>query len=146
MENERDHLATVSNSSHAFELLFRQFLLDPLQYYVLGSHVSYSLSPAMHAAAYDFAYMPHSFQAVPCATLDSLNQICSADAFGGACLTAPFKVAIMPHLKVKSPHATAIGAVNVLLPLRGRTNAILDATRPAPRASSLATTPTGAPS
>ncbi|KAK3292339.1 uncharacterized protein B0H64DRAFT_426475 [Chaetomium fimeti] len=126
MENERDHLATVSNSSHSFELLFRQFLLDPLQYYVLGSHVSYSLSPAMHAAAYDFAYMPHSFQAVPCSTLDSLNEICSADAFGGACLTAPFKVAIMPHLKVKSHHATAIGAVNVLLPLRGRTSAILD--------------------
>jgi shikimate 5-dehydrogenase/shikimate kinase len=126
MENERDHLATVSNASHALELLFRQFLLDPLQFYVLGSHVSYSLSPAMHGAAYDFSYMPHSFQAVPCHTLDSLNQIASCDAFGGACLTAPFKVAIMPHLKVKSHHATAIGAVNVLLPLRGRTSAILD--------------------
>jgi shikimate 5-dehydrogenase/shikimate kinase len=125
-ENERDHLATVSNAAHSLELLFRQFLLDPLQYYVLGSHVSYSLSPAMHTAAYDVATMPHTFQAVPCATLDSLNQICASDAFGGACLTAPFKVAIMPHLKVKSHHATAIGAVNVLLPLRGRTSAILD--------------------
>jgi shikimate 5-dehydrogenase/shikimate kinase len=126
MENERDHLATVSNHAHAIELLFRQFLLDPLHFYVLGSHVSYSLSPAMHSAAYDFSYMPHTFQAVPCSTLDSLNQICSSDAFGGACLTAPFKVAIMPHLKVKSHHATAIGAVNVLLPLRGKTSAILD--------------------
>lgn len=126
MENERDHLATVSNSAQCFEMLFRQFLLDPLQYYVLGSHVSYSLSPAMHSAAYDFSNMPHTFQAVACSTLESLNQICSADSFGGACLTAPFKVAIMPHLKVKSHHATAIGAVNVLLPLRGRTSAILD--------------------
>jgi len=126
MENERDHLATVSSYPHSFELLFRQFLLDPLQYYVLGSNVSYSLSPAMHSAAYDHAFMPHSFQAVPCSTLDSLNQICSSDSFGGACLTAPFKVAIMPHLKVKSHHATAIGAVNVLLPLRGQTSAILD--------------------
>ena len=126
MENERDHLATVSTQRHSFELLFRQFLLDPLQYYVLGSNVSYSLSPAMHGAAYDFSYMPHTFQAVACSTLDNLNQICSSDSFGGACLTAPFKVAIMPHLKVKSHHATAIGAVNVLLPLRGRTSAILD--------------------
>ncbi|KAH6856717.1 hypothetical protein B0I37DRAFT_318442 [Chaetomium sp. MPI-CAGE-AT-0009] len=126
MENERDHLATVSNTSHSFESLFRQFLLDPLQFYVLGSHVSYSLSPAMHAAAYDFTYMPHSFQAIPCATLESLNQICSADTFGGACLTAPFKVAIMPRLRVMSHHAKVIGAVNVLLPLRGRTSAILD--------------------
>ena len=126
VENERDHLATVSTASGSFELLFRQFLLDPLQFYVLGSNVSYSLSPAMHNAAYDFAGMPHTFQAVACSTLDDLNQICICDAFGGASLTTPFKVAIMPHLKVKSHHATAIGAVNVLLPLRGKTNAILD--------------------
>src|SRR5690606_19215709 len=58
LENERDHLATVSTYCHSFELLFRQFLLDPLQYYVLGSNVSYSLSPAMHSAAYDFSAMP----------------------------------------------------------------------------------------
>ncbi|KAK1759515.1 type I 3-dehydroquinase-domain-containing protein [Echria macrotheca] len=126
MENERDHLATVSTATGSFELLFRQFLLDPLQFYVLGSNVSYSLSPAMHNAAYDFAGMPHTFQAVTCSTLDDLNQICISDAFGGGSLTAPFKVAIMPHLKVKSHHATAIGAVNVLLPLRGKTNGILD--------------------
>ncbi|KAK3391082.1 type I 3-dehydroquinase-domain-containing protein [Podospora didyma] len=126
MENERDHLATICTYNHTYELLFRQFLLDPLQFYVLGSNVSYSLSPAMHSAAYEFSGMPHTFQAVTCSTLDSLNQICSSDSFGGACLTAPFKVAIMPHLKVKSHHATAIGAVNVLLPLRGQTNVILD--------------------
>jgi shikimate 5-dehydrogenase/shikimate kinase len=126
MENERDHLATVTTYPASFELLFGQFLLDPLQFYVLGSNVSYSLSPAMHGAAYDFSCMPHTFQAVTCSTLDRLNQICASDSFGGACLTAPFKVAIMPHLKVKSSHAEAIGAVNVLLPLRGRTSAILD--------------------
>ncbi|KAK4458928.1 putative quinate repressor [Cladorrhinum samala] len=125
-ENERDHLATISTAYHSYELLFRQFLLDPLQFYVLGSNVSYSLSPAMHTAAYDFVGMPHTFQGVTCSTLDRLNQICLSDSFGGASLTAPFKVAIMPHLKLKSHHATAIGAVNVLLPLRGKTFAILD--------------------
>ncbi|KAK0714922.1 type I 3-dehydroquinase-domain-containing protein [Lasiosphaeris hirsuta] len=126
MENERDHLATVCTCTTSFEDLFRQFLLDPLQFYVLGSNVSYSLSPAMQSAAYDFSGMPHTFQAITCSTLDSLNQICISDSFGGGSLTAPFKVAIMPHLKVMSHHATAIGAVNVLLPLRGQTNAILD--------------------
>lgn len=125
-DNERDHLATVCAYRSVFEGLFQQFLLDPLQYYVVGANVSYSLSPAMHSAAYDFSGMPHTFQAVACSTPDSLNQICSGHAFGGACLAAPFKVAIMPHLKVRSHHATAIGAVNVLLPLRGRTAAILD--------------------
>jgi len=126
IENERDHLATVSTATGSFELLFGQFLLDPLQFYVLGSNVSYSLSPAMQSAAFEFAGMPHTFQAVTCSTLEDLNQICISDSFGGACLTTPFKVAIMPQLKVKSHHATAIGAVNVLVPLRGKTNAILD--------------------
>lgn len=124
--NERDHLATVSTAAHAIEGLFRQFLLEPLQFYVLGSNVSYSLNPAMQKAAYEFSGMPHTFRAVTCSTLDSLNQICLSDSFGGACLTTPFKVAIMPHLNVKSHHATAIGAVNVLLPLRGQTGTILD--------------------
>ena len=126
VENERDHLATVCSSKNSLELNFQQFLLDPLQFYVLGANVSYSLSPAIHSAAYDFAGMPHSFQAVTCSTLDNLNQICMSDSFGGASIAAPFKVAIMPHLKVKSYHATAIGAVNVLLPLRGHSGFILD--------------------
>ncbi|KAM7185029.1 putative quinate repressor [Rhypophila sp. PSN 637] len=124
--NERDHLATVSTATHAIEALFRQFILEPLQFYVLGANVSYSLNPAMQKAAYEFSGMPHTFRAVTCSTLDSLNQICLSDSFGGACLTTPFKVAIMPHLNVKSHHATAIGAVNVLLPLRGKTGTILD--------------------
>ncbi|KAL2153149.1 hypothetical protein VTH82DRAFT_4304 [Thermothelomyces myriococcoides] len=126
MENGRDHLATVSHAAHALEMNFRQFLLDPLKFYVLGSNVSYSLSPAMQAAAYKFNSMPHTFEAVSCATMDGLERICSADNFGGACLTAPFKVAVMPHLKIRSAHADAIGAVNVLLPLRGRSEAVLD--------------------
>ncbi|KAH8889736.1 hypothetical protein GQ53DRAFT_190568 [Thozetella sp. PMI_491] len=125
VENERDHLATVCTYPNSFQLLFRQLLLDPLQFYTLGANVSYSLSPAMHTAAYDFASMPHTFQAVTCSTLPNLTQVCLSDSFGGASLAAPFKVAIMPHLKIKSHHASAVGAVNVLLPLRGQ-NTILD--------------------
>ena len=124
-ETDRDHLATVSTYYQSYELLFRQFLLDPLQFYVFGSNVSYSLSPAMHSAAYEYSGMPHTFQAVSFSTMERLTQICLSDSFGGACLTAPFKVAVMPQLKVKSHHATAIGAVNVLLPLRGQSSTIL---------------------
>ncbi|KAL2120455.1 hypothetical protein VTJ04DRAFT_4482 [Mycothermus thermophilus] len=126
MESEREHLAVVSTAYHSLQLQFQQFILTPLQFYVLGSNVSYSLSPGMHTAAYRYCGMPHSFQAVNCSMLESLNQICSSNTFGGASLTAPFKVAIMPQLSVKSHHATVIGAVNVLLPLRGKTSAILD--------------------
>ncbi|EOO03985.1 putative repressor protein [Phaeoacremonium minimum UCRPA7] len=126
LENLRDHLATVCTAHGSFELLFRQFELEPLQFYTLGANVSYSLSPYMHNAAYEYTGMPHNFQAVQCMTTDDLNIICSDANFGGALLTAPFKVAIVPHLKLKSHHASVIGAVNVLLPLRGKTSFILD--------------------
>ncbi|KAK3503027.1 hypothetical protein B0T13DRAFT_395879 [Neurospora crassa] len=126
MDTDHDFLAIINTYSHSYGLEFQQFLLDPLEFYVTGSNVSWSLSPAMQNAAYEFSGMPHTFQAVTCSTLDRLTQICLSDTFGGASLTAPFKLAIMPQLKVKSHHATAIGAVNVVLPLRGKTNAILD--------------------
>ncbi|CAN8103071.1 unnamed protein product [Discula destructiva] len=126
METEREHLATVCDAANTFESLFRQFELEPLQFYTLGANVSYSLSPCLHNAAYAYTGMPHTFTAEACSTLDDLNRVCSAASFGGALLTAPFKVAIVPHLKIKSHHATVIGAVNVLLPLRGKTSFILD--------------------
>ena len=126
MENERDHLATVCTCPSSLMTLFQSFTLDPLQFYVVGANVSYSLSPTMHHAAYDFAGMPHHYQSVTCSALADLNDLCTSASFGGANLTAPFKVAIMPHLKIKSHHASAIGAVNVVLPLRGSSSFILD--------------------
>lgn len=126
MDNDREHLATVCTANNAFELLFRQFELEPLEFYTLGSNVSWSLSPCMHNAAYEYTGMPHKYTTESCSTLEDLNKICSDPSFGGASLTTPFKVAIVPHLKLKSHHATVIGAVNVLLPLRGKTNFILD--------------------
>ncbi|OIW32491.1 hypothetical protein CONLIGDRAFT_630174 [Coniochaeta ligniaria NRRL 30616] len=125
-ENDRDHLATVCTYPSVFNTLFRSFILDPLQFYVVGANVSYSLSPTMHHAAYDFSGMPHTYQPATCTTIEELNAICTEPSFGGANLTAPFKVAIMPHLKIKSHHASVIGAVNVVLPLRGSKNFILD--------------------
>lgn len=121
-----DHLATVCTYVSSFEQLFRSFLLDPLQFYVAGANVSYSLSPTMHHAAYRFSGMPHTYQSYTCTTIEELNQICTSDSFGGVSLAAPFKVAMMPHLKIKSHHAAVIGAVNVMLPLRGKTALILD--------------------
>lgn len=126
MENDREHLATVCTATNVIDSLFSQSKLDPLQFYTLGADVSYSLSPCMHNIAYKFTGMPHIYSAEQCSTMEDLNRICSDASFGGASLTAPFKVAIVPHLNLKSYHATVIGAINVLLPLRGRTNYILD--------------------
>ncbi len=76
--------------------------------------------------AYAFSGMPHTFQSLQCSSLDELTRACLSSTFGGAQLAAPFKVAILPLLKSQSHHATIIGAVNVILPLRGASSFILD--------------------
>ncbi|ORY65512.1 uncharacterized protein BCR38DRAFT_432988 [Pseudomassariella vexata] len=122
----RDLIAGVNTVRGALRLMFRHGYLETLKFYTLGQKVYYSASPAMHRAAYDLLMMPHSFDARQCTDLDELDWIRCEPNFGGASLTAPFKVAMMPRIDHLSAHATAIGAVNTLLPLRGQTSSILD--------------------
>ncbi|KAI1383392.1 uncharacterized protein F4822DRAFT_76119 [Hypoxylon trugodes] len=122
----REHMAGVSTTRGTLRDLFRKGRLQPLNFYTLGSNVYYSASPSMHRAAYEHYMMPHTFNARRCTTLEEVDQIRSEPNFGGASLTAPFKVAVMSHVDHLSTHAIAIGAVNTLLPLRGDTDSILD--------------------
>ncbi len=49
----REWLTGVHTSRGVMRFLFRQGLLQPLDFYTLGSNVYYSASPAMHRAAYE---------------------------------------------------------------------------------------------
>lgn len=124
--SSREHLAGVNSTRGSLRLMFRHGSLHPLKFYTLGSKVHYSVSPAMHRAAYEALVMPHSFDARDCDRLEELDRLRREHDFGGAQLTAPFKVVMMDHVDHLSTHAKAIGAVNTLLPLRGESSSILD--------------------
>ncbi|KAI0868590.1 type I 3-dehydroquinase-domain-containing protein [Hypoxylon argillaceum] len=124
--SSREQMAGVSTTRGIIRGFFRRGWLQPLNFYVLGANVYYSASPSMHRAAYEHYMMPHTFEAKKCTTIEELDRIRRDPNFGGASLTAPLKLAIMDHLDHLSLHATAIGAVNSLLPLRGKTSSILD--------------------
>ncbi|KAH8198134.1 hypothetical protein TruAng_007711 [Truncatella angustata] len=124
--SSREHLAGVNSTRGSLRLMFRKGSLHPLKFYTVGSKVYYSASPAMHRAAYDALMMPHSFEARKCNQLEDLDRLRREYDFGGACLTAPFKVVMMDHVDHLSSHAKAIGAVNILLPLRGETSSVID--------------------
>ncbi|KAI1414784.1 hypothetical protein F5Y13DRAFT_197325 [Hypoxylon sp. FL1857] len=125
-KSSREQMAGVSTTRGCLRDVFRKGGLQPLNFYTLGSNVYYSASPSMHRAAYEHYMMPHTFDARRCTTLEEVDRIRQEPGFGGASLTAPFKVAIMEHLDHLSTHAIAIGAVNTLLPLRGETDSIID--------------------
>lgn len=78
----------------------------------------YSLSPAMHTAAYQVCGMSNDFQSLQVSSLDDIQRLCQDPNFGGAAITMPFKVQILSRIAARSYHAKAIGAANTLLPLR----------------------------
>ena len=100
------------------EALFATFVHQPMHFYVYGADVSYSLSPALHNAAYAMVGMPHAYSAHSSASLDYLAELVRNPNFGGAALATPFKTSVISMLDVLSPHAKAIGAVNTVVPIR----------------------------
>ncbi|KAI0889773.1 uncharacterized protein GGS22DRAFT_3960 [Annulohypoxylon maeteangense] len=126
-KSSREQMVGVSTTRGTLRAIFRKGKwLQPLNFYVTGSNVYFSASPSMHRAAYEHHMMAHTFDARRCTTLEELNRLQREPGFGGASLTPPLKIIIMPHLDHLSTHAIAIGAVNTVLPLRGQTDSILD--------------------
>jgi 3-dehydroquinate dehydratase type I len=112
--------APLITSRDAVQALFQSFVLDPLHFYILGANVSYSLSPAMHNAAYHYLGMNHDYRTQNMSSLSELDALSQDPHFGGASIVQPWKVIIVDQLASKSRHAEAIGAVNTLLPLRAQ--------------------------
>ena len=112
----------LPTAAEAMEALYRTKVLDPLHFYHLGASVFYSLSPAMHTAAYHVCGMSNDFQSLQVSSLEDIQRLCQDSNFGGAAITQPFKVQVLSRIAAKSYHAKAIGAVNTLLPLRNFQN------------------------
>lgn len=93
-------------------------ILDPLNFCIFGASILYSLSPAMHNAAYQACGMPHEYKIRQSSNLHDLDNIISDPLFGGTAITLPFKIEAIKALKSLSPEAQAIGAVNTILPIR----------------------------
>jgi 3-dehydroquinate dehydratase type I len=112
----------LPTAAEAVQALYQSGILDPLHFFHLGASVFYSLSPAMHMAAYRVCGMSNDFRSLQVSSLEEIHQICQDPSFGGAAITQPYKVQTMTRIAAKSYHAKAIGAINTLLPLRRLAN------------------------
>ncbi|KAJ5122431.1 hypothetical protein N7448_003566 [Penicillium atrosanguineum] len=111
-------LIPTITARHAQEALFSTFALDPMQFFVFGANVTYSMSPAMHNTAFKLCGMPHHYSIFQSPTLRGLNELVENQFFGGSSVSLPYKTEVIPLLHSMSPHARAIGAVNTLIPIR----------------------------
>ncbi|EYE93802.1 repressor protein [Aspergillus ruber CBS 135680] len=115
--NERDPQIT---SRDAVQALYQSYILDPLQFCILGAHVGYSLSPAMHNAAFRHCGMNHTYRIPESPSLAVLERLGRDPNFGGSSVVQPWREQVYQKLASKSRHAEAIGAINTVMPLRGR--------------------------
>ena len=89
----------------------------PQKFAIIGHNIAYSVSPAMHNAAYNELGLPHTYGLIDeedMATIVASN-FWIDPAFRGMSVTIPHKQAIMPHLDELSDAAERIGAVNTVI-------------------------------
>ncbi|KAF1914260.1 type I 3-dehydroquinase-domain-containing protein [Ampelomyces quisqualis] len=107
---------TVQEATH---ILYASFTYDPMEFYILGASAGYSLSPAMHNAAYRTCGMPHHFERIQTEVLNErLDELLRKSNFGGTAISQPFKIRAISLAHSCSRHARAIGAINTLIPVR----------------------------
>lgn len=87
------------------------------RYYLFGSPIAHSMSPTLHNTGFTTLGLPHTYDLIESDVVNAeIQAVLAAPDFGGANVTIPLKVDIIPHLDVISDHARLIGAVNTIVP------------------------------
>jgi shikimate 5-dehydrogenase/shikimate kinase/3-dehydroquinate dehydratase len=113
-----DSLSPIMTSAQIVQALGSCYMLDALQFCIVGGDVSESLSPPIHNAAYEALGLYHSYTTRNIRSWDEVETLAKNVHFGGASVVQPWKVKAVAKLSSLSVAAKAIGAVNTLLPLR----------------------------
>ncbi|UZJ56430.1 hypothetical protein CBS101457_005750 [Exobasidium rhododendri] len=94
--------------------------LPKQKFALLGTPISHSLSPCLHNSAFAELGLPHHYGLLESQKADDpiVEAFIRSSDFGGASVTMPHKLAIIPLLDVITPQAKLIGAVNTITPLR----------------------------
>lgn len=89
--------------------------IDPLQFYLLGTPIAHSRSPALHNSLFQEVGLPHRYSLHETLDVNSAIKVAQSKDFGGASVTIPHKETIIPFLDELTEEAIAMGAVNTIL-------------------------------
>ena len=115
----------LPNKAAPGQLSFRQIqqalhligCLPPRQFYLFGTPISQSMSPTLHNTGFDILGLPHQYHLLETQEVgQEVKAAITAPDFGGASVTIPHKLDIIPLLDKLTPAARAIGAVNTIIP------------------------------
>jgi len=92
--------------------------LPPQKYYLFGTPISHSMSPTIHNTGFETLGLPHKYELLETKEVgEQIKATITAPEFGGASVTIPFKLDVIPLLDSLSPEAKTIGAVNTIIPV-----------------------------
>lgn len=90
--------------------------LPARKFFLFGTPIAHSVSPALHNAGFEVLGLPHVYGRHETGEFDAgALEVLNDPEFGGASVTIPLKLDIIPHLGSISKEAEAIGAVNTVI-------------------------------
>lgn len=102
--------------------LYSCFIATKKRFAIFGKDVTYSLSPAMHNAAYQAIGMPHTYDFIRSDNFSDIHQLLEDEEYAGVAVTLPFKTDAWLMLNQRvSDEAREIGAVNTITIHRAET-------------------------
>ncbi|EKM53058.1 uncharacterized protein PHACADRAFT_210784 [Phanerochaete carnosa HHB-10118-sp] len=94
-------------------------LLPSKRFFLFGNPISQSMSPTIHNTAHEILGFPHKYELLETETVgEEIKAAVTLPEFGGASVTIPYKLDVIPLLDTLSPHAEAVGAVNTIVPIK----------------------------
>jgi len=94
--------------------------IQPKQFYLFGQPISASRSPALHNTLFQQIGLPHEYSRFETDQAREVVNIIRSPDFGGASVTIPLKLDIIPLLDDVTDAAKLIGAVNTIVPTPGK--------------------------
>ncbi|KAL3421954.1 pentafunctional AROM polypeptide [Phlyctema vagabunda] len=94
--------------------------IQPKTFYLFGTPIVASRSPALHNTLFRQTGLPHEYVRFETDKVEDLKEIIRSPNFGGASVTIPLKLDIIPHLDVITEASQVIGAVNTVVPMVGK--------------------------
>lgn len=91
--------------------------IEPKSFYLFGKPIMTSRSPALHNALFEQNGLPHTYSLFETDNVADIKDLIRAPDFGGASVTIPLKLDVMPLLDEVSEAARIIGAVNTIIPV-----------------------------
>ena len=107
---------SVSQINSALHLIGQ---IPAKQFYIFGDPIGQSPSPTLHNTAFKTLGLPHKYDLYPSTaeSLEALKDIVRSPDFGGASVTIPLKLPIIPLLDTLSRAGRIIGAINTVVPV-----------------------------